>query len=64
MKKLKLSDEIEILMNDEVLKGTVDSISTRENYVERVTYYTFKLDKKGWSLQLSYNENLGEVDNV
>ena len=40
---IKVGDKIELLINDEIIKAKVYSISTRETTVDIETYYTFDL---------------------
>lgn len=53
---MKINDKVEMIINDAVLTGTVDTISTRETDRELWTYYTIKLDQANWSLSLSHLE--------
>lgn len=50
MKKLKINDKIEIMVNDEILTGIITGISTRETDREFWEYYNVELQQKGWSL--------------
>lgn len=49
-----------MIINDAVLTGTVDTISTRETDRELWTYYTIKLDQANWSLSLTHLEEKAE----
>lgn len=61
--KLKLHDKMEILINNEVLVGEIDGISTRESDLEFWEYYSIKLDQKGWSISLSHCTEKEESNN-
>lgn len=54
MKKLKINDRIEIMLNDEILTGIITGISTRETDREFWEYYNVELQQKGWSLTFSH----------
>ena len=54
MKKLKINDKIEIMVNDEILTGIITGISTRETGREFWEYYNVELQQKGWSLTFSH----------
>jgi transposase-like protein len=54
MKKLKINDRIEIMVNDEILTGIITGISTRETDREFWEYYNVELQQKGWSLTFSH----------
>ena len=54
MKKLKINDKIEIMVNDETLTGIITGISTRETDREFWEYYNVELQQKGWSLTFSH----------
>lgn len=54
MKKLKINDKIEIMVNDEILTGIITGISTRETDREFWEYYNVELQQKGWSLTFSH----------
>lgn len=54
MQKLKINDKIEIMVNDEILTGVIDGISTRETDREFWEYYNVELQQKGWSLTFSH----------
>ena len=54
MKKLKINDKIEIMVNDEILTGIITVISTRETDREFWEYYNVELQQKGWSLTFSH----------
>lgn len=54
MTKLKIKDKIEMMLNDEVLTGTITGISTRETEREFWEYYNVELQQKGWSLTFSH----------
>lgn len=62
---IKVGDKIELLINDEVIKAKVYSISTRETLVDIETYYTFDLEDnyKNYSLSLSKIEYKKDIDN-
>ena len=54
MTKLNIKDKIEMMLNDEVLTGTITGISTRETDQEFWEYYNVELQQKGWSLTFSH----------
>jgi hypothetical protein len=54
MNKLKIKDKIEIMLDDEILTGTITGISTRESDREFWEYYNVELQQKGWSLTFSH----------
>lgn len=54
MNKLKIKDKIEIMLDDDILTGTITGISTRENDREFWEYYNVELQQKGWSLTFSH----------
>lgn len=54
MKKLKINDRIEIMLNDEILTGIITGISTRETDREFWEFYNVELQQKGWSLTFSH----------
>lgn len=63
---IKVGDKIELLINDEVIKAKVYSISTRETFVDIETYCTFDLEDnyKSYSLSLSKIEYKKDIDNM
>ena len=59
---MKMTDRLEIMINDEVLTGIVDGISTRETDRELWSYYNIKLDQKNWSLTLTRLEEKNQQE--
>ena len=64
MIKLKIKDKIEIMLDDEVLTGTITGISTRETHREFWEYYNVELQQKGWSLTFSHVTEKEQTDEL
>ena len=62
MIKLKIKDKIEIMLDDEILTGTITGISTRETDREFWEYYNVELQNKGWSLTFSHVTEKEQTD--
>lgn len=54
LKQMNLNDEIEILINDNVLKGKITDKSTRETDREYWESYHVELENKGWSISITH----------
>ena len=54
LKQMNLNDNIEILINDNVLKGKVTDKSTRETDKEYWESYHVELENKGWSILITH----------
>lgn len=52
--KFKINSKIEIMLDDEILTGVIDGISTRESDREFWEYYNIKFQQKGWSMTFSH----------
>lgn len=50
---MNLNDEIEILIDDNVLKGKITNKSTRETDKEYWESYHVELENKGWSMLIT-----------
>lgn len=59
---MKIHDKLEIMINDEILTGIVDGISTRETDRELWSYYNIKLDQKNWSITLTHLEEKNQQE--
>ena len=54
LKQMNLNDDIEILINDNVLKGKITDKSTRETDREYWESYHVELENKGWSILITH----------
>ena len=54
LKQMNLNDNIEILINDNILKGKITDKSTRETDKEYWESYHVELENKGWSISITH----------